>query len=175
MVEGGGRDDDRLLAGPLGGVADLCGGLGRPQSHRVAAGSTPSPTEHHTKGPLFLALSIYPWPAGLHRPLPTPLAAHPGLSLLKPTQRLECPCRASLASEDPVHRATESSKGSWGGFVVGGKATSRPRWGGGWEGMKKTLEWMNLPMNLAPAPPPPNLCKLRSVWTLVSSSVQWRQ
>lgn len=107
MVEGGGRDDDRLLASPLGVVADLCGGLGPPQSHRVAAGSTPSPTEHHTKGPLFLALSIYPWPAGLHRPLPTLLAAHPGLSLLKPTQRLECPCRASLASEDPVHRETE--------------------------------------------------------------------
>lgn len=56
--------DDRLLASPLGVVADFCGGLRPPQSHRVAAGSTPSPTKHHTKRPLFLAQSIYPWPIG---------------------------------------------------------------------------------------------------------------
>lgn len=112
MVEGHGRgEDDRLLASPLGAAADLCRGLGPPSSHRVAAGSTPSPTECHTKGPLFLALSIYPWPAGLHRPLPTLQATPAGRSLPKATQSLVCPCRASLASEDPILREAESSKG----------------------------------------------------------------
>lgn len=129
MVEGRGKgEDDRLLASPLGVAADLCRGLGPASSHRVAAGSTPSPTECHTKGPLFLALSIYPWPAGLHRPLPTLLATPPGRSLPKATQSLMCPCRASLASEDPIHGEPESSKGTWGGCIVCGKAMSRPRW-----------------------------------------------
>lgn len=41
-------------ASPLGVAAGLCGGLRPPRSHRVAAGSTPAPTELHTKGPLFL-------------------------------------------------------------------------------------------------------------------------
>lgn len=54
MVEGGGRDDDRLLAGLLGVVADLCGGLGPPQSHRVAAGSTPPPLSTTQRG-------LYSW------------------------------------------------------------------------------------------------------------------
>ena len=58
MVEGARWGDDRLLASPLGVAADLCGGLRPPRSHRVAAGSTPSPSERHTKGPLFVALSI---------------------------------------------------------------------------------------------------------------------
>lgn len=92
------------LASPLGVAADLCGGLGPPRSHRVAAGSIPSPTEHHTKGPLFPALSIYPWPAGPHRPLPTLLVALPGPSLPEPTQRPVCPRQASLALEDPACR-----------------------------------------------------------------------
>lgn len=49
---------------------------------RVAAGSTPSPTESHTKGPLFLLCAFVP-ASGPHRPLPTLLAAQPGRSLHK--------------------------------------------------------------------------------------------
>lgn len=89
-------------------ATDLCGGLRPPHPHRVAAGSSPSPSEHHTKGPLFPALSIYPWPPGctaLSPPWGCP--AWP-----KSTQRLLCPRKASLASED---RSAGSSKGSWEG------------------------------------------------------------
>lgn len=111
VIGGSGKKMAGSQAGPLGVAADLCGGLGLRWSHKVAAGSTSSSTEHHTKGPLFPTLSIYSWPAGLHRPLPIPLAALPGPSLLEPTQRLVCPCRASLALEDPVHRELERALG----------------------------------------------------------------
>lgn len=125
MVERGSRGDDRLLASPLGVAADLCGGLRSPWSHRVAAGSTPSPTSTTQRGlyPGSEHLSPAGWAAP---PSPHPAGCPPGLGLLKPTQRLVCPCRASLASEDPVHREPGSSKGSWGGFAVCGKGTARP-------------------------------------------------
>lgn len=66
------------LASPLGVAADLCRGLRPPWSHRVAAGSIPSPTEHHTKGPLFPCsehLSLAGWAAP-----PSPLCWQPCLA-----------------------------------------------------------------------------------------------
>lgn len=74
MVEGGSRGDDRLLASPLGVAADLCGGLRSSWSHRVAAGSTPSPMNTTQRG--LYSGSEHLSPAGWAAPLsPHPLAA----------------------------------------------------------------------------------------------------
>lgn len=124
--------------------------------HRVAAGSSPSPTEHHTKGPLFLALRIYPWPPGCSA------LSHPGLPAWpKPTQRPLCPSEPAWPRETRPQGAR--AQRVLGGFAVWQghiQATVRRGLGRHGEGFGAD----GLGRESASSFPPFSPCNLRPVW-----------